>query len=139
WGKPGGALAPRSAKQRNSAQKQAGGGSGPTPTPPPPPAPSPPRAPAITQAQRLAALANTVDATRKTHDPAAFVAQYSHLGDAAKSVAWGRAAMERGLDFPIEHVLDVASRVKAGPWSDLHSFVSGFVPQGSSVPNIRAL
>jgi len=141
WGKPKGALAPRPASQRMAALKNTGGSSQgvpPKPAPPPPQPPAPKATPVPTQAQLLAQRGAAVQAVRQQHVPATYEGQFAHLGPAAKSCAWGHAMMERGLDFPIEHVLDVASRVQAGPLSDLHAFVTGLAPNAKGT-TLRAI
>lgn len=133
WGKPQGALAAKNARTRNAAAKTAGGGTqGPTGAPPTPPLPAP--APTPSPAQQIAQRAAAVQAVRAQHLPATYEPQYAHLGQASKSVAWGRAAMERGLDFPLEHALNVASRIKDGPLATLPAFLASEIAQLQAPP-----
>ena len=50
-------------------------------------------------------------AVREQHQPHEWEKEYSDkYKEAAPSVAWGRAMMERGLDFPIDHLERVAKQ-----------------------------
>lgn len=57
-------------------------------------------------AQKVANAPAPVQAVQrqKTHDPAHWAVVYSHYGDAAATVAYGRAALELGLDIPVDDV-----------------------------------
>lgn len=51
-----------------------------------------------------AAKTKTEPPRPKEHDPAHWEKEYAHLGEAAKTVAWGRAMEQRGLDMPAADV-----------------------------------
>jgi hypothetical protein len=64
-----------------------------------------------------------VVAVRAYHQPAEYEKEYlAKYGEAAASIGWGRAMMERGLDLPPAHLLKLADRF--GPDHPLHNLSS---------------
>lgn len=66
-------------------------------------------------AQKVANAPAPVQAAQrqKTHDPAHWQPFYGHYGDAAETVSYGRAAMEKGLDTPIDDVSKSIAKLSA--------------------------
>ncbi|NJK42987.1 MAG: minor capsid protein [Pleurocapsa sp. SU_196_0] len=59
----------------------------------------------------LWAAHQTVQRRAKPPATADFEAQYARFGDAARKLAWGHAALERGLDAPISEVVSSATQI----------------------------